>query len=49
MSTGRDIDDTNMLLTQASYVDYEELSRLDVMGLQDVPERDPQAEYVELV
>ena len=49
MPTGRDIDHTNMLLTQSSYVDYEGLSRLDVMGLQDVPERDQQAEYVELV
>lgn len=47
MSPGRDIDHTNMLLTQTSHVDYEELCRLDVMGLQDVPEHDQRAVYAE--
>ena len=40
MSPGREIDHTNMLLTQTSHVDYEKFCRLDVMGLQDVPKHD---------
>ena len=47
MSPGREIDHTTMLLTQTSHVDYEELCRLDVMGLQDVPEHDQRAVYAE--
>ena len=47
MLPGRDIDHTNMLLTQTSHVDYEELCRLDMMGLQDVPEHDQRAVYAE--
>ena len=41
MSPGREIDHANMLLTQTNHVDYEELCRLDVLGL------DQQAVYAE--
>ena len=47
MSPGREIDRTNMLLTQTNHVDYEELCRLDVLGLEDTPEHDQQAVYAE--
>ena len=41
MSPGKEaIDTSNMLLTQTSQVDYEELCRLDVLGLKDTPTND---------
>ena len=39
-SPGQEFDRTTMLLTQTSQSDYEELCRLDVLGLEDTPERD---------
>ena len=47
MSPGTKIDHTNMLLTQTSHVDYEELCRLDVLGLEDTPEHDQRTVYAE--
>ena len=47
VSPGREIDHANMLLTQTNHVDYEELCRLDVLGLEDSPEHDQQAVYPE--
>ncbi|XP_068692716.1 uncharacterized protein [Montipora foliosa] len=47
MSPGTEIDHTNMLLTQTSHVDYEELCRMDVLGLEDTPEHDQRAVYAE--
>ena len=47
MSSGTEIDHTNMLLTQTSHVDYEELCRLDVLGLEDTPEHDQRTVYAE--
>ena len=47
MSPGRETDHANMLLTQTNRVDYEELCRLDVLGLEDSPEHDQQAVYPE--
>ena len=47
MSPGREIDHTNMLLTQTNHVEYEDLCRLDVLGLEDSPEHDQQAVYAE--
>lgn len=41
MSPGKEsIDTSNMLLAQTSQVDYEELCRLDVLGLEDTPIND---------
>ena len=40
MSPGQEFDRTTMLLTQTSQSDYEELCRLDVLGLEDTPEHD---------
>ena len=37
MSPGKDIDLGNVLLTQTSSVDYENLCRLDVLGFKDTP------------
>lgn len=47
MSPGTEIDHTNMLLTQTSHADYEELCRMDVLGLEDTPEHDQRAVYAE--
>ena len=47
VSPGRETDHANMLLTQTNHVDYEELCRLDVSGLEDSPEHDQQAVYPE--
>ena len=47
MSPGTEIDHTNMLLTQTSHVDYEELCRLDVLGLEDTTEHDQRTVYAE--
>ena len=39
-SPGKEIDTTSMLLTQTSRADYEELCKLDVLGLADMPSGD---------
>ena len=41
------LDVTNVLLTQTSHVDYEELCRLDVLGLSDTPPNDQGSVYAE--
>ena len=40
MSPGKEYDNNVMLLTQTSHSDYEELCKLDVLGLQDMTEHD---------
>lgn len=47
IAQGEEIDYTAMLLTQASQSDYEELCRLDVLGLADACERDQREVYSE--
>ena len=48
MSPGKEpIDITSMLLTQTLHVDYEELCRLDVLGLSDTPTNDQRNVYSE--
>lgn len=48
MSPGKEpLDITNMLLTQTSHVDYEELCHLDVLGLSDTPTNDQRNVYTE--
>ena len=47
MSPGKELDHSKMLLTQTSYTDYEELCRLDVLGLEDKPEHDQEAVHAE--
>ncbi|XP_068680119.1 uncharacterized protein [Montipora foliosa] len=47
MSPGTEIDHTNMLLTRTSHADYEELCRMDILGLEDTPEHDQRAVYAE--
>ena len=48
MSPGKEpLDITNMLWTQTSHVDYEELCRLDVLGLSDTPTDDQRNVYTE--
>ena len=47
-SLGKEIDTTSMLLTQTSRVDYEELCKLDVLGLADSPSGDQGVVYDEL-
>ena len=37
MSSGAEVDSQNMFLTQTSIGNYEELCRMDVLGLQDTP------------
>ena len=46
-SPGREIDTTSMLLTQTSRVDFEELCKLDVLGLADSPSGDQGVVYDE--
>ena len=41
------LDMTKMLLTQTSHADYEELCRLDVLGLSDTPTNDQKNVYTE--
>ena len=38
---------SNMFLTQTSAIDYEELSKLDVLGLKDNPSGDQEIVYKE--
>ena len=47
VSPGTEIDHTNMLRTQTSYVNYTELCRLDVLGLEHTPEQDQCTIYAE--
>ena len=46
-SPGKEVDTTSMLLTQTSSVDYEELCKLDVLGLADSPAGDQGVVYDE--
>ncbi len=47
MSPGSEFDRQTMPLTQTSHVDYEELCRLDVLGLRDSTEYDQQVVHSE--
>ena len=47
MSPGKEFDNKVMLLTQTTQIDYEELCRLDVLGLQDAPEHDQSVVFEE--
>jgi hypothetical protein len=47
MSPGKEFDHSKMLLTQTSQSDYEDLCRLDVLGLEDKPEHDQYAVHAE--
>ena len=47
MSPGKETDSSKMLLTQTSPVDYEELCRLDTLGLEDTAEYDQNTLYAE--
>lgn len=47
LSPGEELDTTPMLLTQTSHLDYEELCRLDVLGLVDSPQHDQSQVYLE--
>ena len=40
MPLGQELDHSKLLLSQTSYIDYEELCRLDVLGLEDRVEHD---------
>ena len=47
MSPGSEFDHNTMLLTQTSQSDYEDLCRLDILGLADTPEHDQSIVHVE--
>ena len=47
MSPGKEFDRKTMLLTQTNQLDYEQLCRLDVLGLEDAPEHDQRVVYNE--
>ena len=47
MSSGKELDHSKMLLTQTSHTDYEDLCRLDILGLEDRPEHDQQTVHPE--
>ena len=47
MCPGQEFDCDVMLLTQTSQADYEQLCRLDVLGLEDLAENDQQTLYTE--
>ena len=47
MSPGKEFDRKKMLLTQTNQLDYEQLCRLDVLGLEDTPEHDQRVVYDE--
>ena len=49
MSSGAEVDSQNMFLTQTSIGDYEELCRMDVLGLQDTPIRDQDVVHQEFL
>ena len=47
MRPGVELDQIAMLLTQTSHSDYENLCRMDVFGLPDVPENDQRVVHAE--
>ena len=47
MSPGSEFDHNTMLLTQTSQSDYEDLRRLDILGLADTPEHDQSMVHAE--
>ena len=47
MSPGKEFDRKTMLLTQTNQLDYEQLCRLDDLGLEDAPEHDQRVVYNE--
>ena len=47
LSPGEEVDTDNMLLTQTSHADYEQLCRLDVLGLADKAKEDQSEVYSE--
>ena len=47
MSPGKEVDLSNMFLTQTAAKDYEELCKLDVLGLRDKPSADQSDVYEE--
>ena len=49
MSSGAEVDIENMFLTQTSAADYEELCRLDVLGLEDTPIGDQRVVHQEFL
>ena len=49
MSSGAEVDTQNMFLTQTSIGDYEELCRMDVLGLQDTPIGDQEVVHQEFL
>ena len=49
MSSGAQVDIENMFLTQTSVADYEELCRLDVLGLEDTPIGDQRVVHQEFL
>ena len=49
MSSGVEVDLQNMFLTQTSIGDYEELCRMDVLGLEDAPTGDQQVVHQEFL
>ena len=49
MSSGAEVDIENLFLTQTSVADYEELCRLDVLGLEDTPIGDQRVVHQEFL
>ena len=49
MSSGAEVDIENMFLTQTLVADYEELCRLDVLGLEDTPTGDQRVVHQEFL
>ena len=49
MSSGAEVDTQNMFLTQTSVGDYEDLCRMDVLGLQDTPIGDQEVVHQEFL
>ena len=47
IAKGQEIDYTALLLAQTNQTDYEQLCRLDVLGLEDRPENDQETVYAE--
>ena len=47
MSPGKELDLGNMFLMQTSGIDYQELCKLDVLGLKDKPNGDQETVYEE--
>ena len=47
IAQGKEIDYTALLMAQTSQTDYEELCRLDILGLEDSPEHGQREVYAE--